>query len=276
MTSLTYVPTASTQADARAGARRERLVLTESLLARFAGSRSVTERRRLQHELVLLNLPLADGVARRYAGRGIEWDDLVQVGRVGLLKAVVGYQAGKGAGFPAYDTPTIVGEIKRHFRDHAWMVRPPRRLQELHAELSSIEPNLRQQLNRAPSAGELAGALGVETRELTDALVARSGYSALSLDAPTFTDSGLSLGEGIPDANDGYAVVELVEWLRPALARLSERERRIIGLRFVDGLSQEQIGSQLGVSQMHISRLLAGILGRLRDDLGITEAAATA
>ena len=276
MMPLTRVPTPSTQVETRADARREHLVLTESLLGRLARSRSVTERRRLQHEVVLLNLPLADGVARRYAGRGIEWDDLVQVGRVGLLKAVVGYQAGKGAGFPAYATPTIAGEIKRYFRDHAWMVRPPRRLQELHAEVSCIEPNLRQQLHRAPSAGELAGALGVETEELTDALVARSGYSALSLDAPTYTDSGLSLGEGLPDDNDGYAAVELAEWLRPALARLSERERRIIALRFVDGLSQEQIGRHLGVSQMHISRLLAGILGRLRDDLGITDAQATA
>ena len=276
MMSLTRVPTSSTQVETRADDRRERLVLTESLLARFAGSRSVAERRRLQHEVVLLNLPLADGVARRYAGRGIEWDDLVQVGRVGLLKAVVGYQAGKGAGFPAYATPTIAGEIKRYFRDHAWMVRPPRRLQELHAEVSCIEPNLRQQLHRAPSAGELAGALGVETEELTDALVARSGYSALSLDAPTYTDSALSLGEGLPDDNDGYAAVELAEWLRPALARLSERERQVIALRFVDGLSQEQIGRRLGVSQMHISRLLAGILGRLRDDLGITDAQATA
>jgi len=276
MTSLTSAPTPSVQVDARADVRRERLVLTESLLGRLARSRGVTERRRLQHEVVLLNLPLADGVARRYAGRGIEWDDLVQVGRVGLLKAVVGYQAGKGAGFPAYAIPTIAGEIKRYFRDHAWMVRPPRRLQELHAELSCVEPNLRQQLNRAPSAGELAGALGVGTEELTDALVARSGYSAASLDAPAYTDSGMSLGEALPDDNDGYAAVERVEWLRPALARLSERERRVIALRFVDGLTQEQIGRQLGVSQMQVSRLLAGILGRLRDDLGITDAQATA
>ena len=276
MTSLTSVPTPSTQADTRVDARRERLVLTESLLARLARSRSVLERHRLQHEVVLLNLDLADSITGRYAGRGIEWDDLVQVGRVGLLKAVAGYKAGKGAGFTAYATPTIAGEIKRYFRDHAWMVRPPRRLQELHAELSSIEPNLRQQLNRAPSAGELAGALGVEPEELSDALVARSGYSALSLDAPTRTDSDLSLGDALADDNDVYAAVERVEWLRPALARLSDRERQIIALRFVDGLTQEQIGSHLGVSQMQISRLLAGILHRLRDDLGITDAQATA
>ena len=276
MTPLTSVPTPSTQVDTRSDARRERLVQTESLLARLARSRSDLERRRLQHEVVLLNLALADNIARRYAGRGIEWDDLVQVGRVGLLKAVVGYEAGKGAGFPAYATPTIAGEIKRYFRDHSWMVRPPRRLQELHAELSSIEPNLRQQLHRAPSAGELAGALGVEPEELSNAMVARSGYSALSLDAPTRADSGLSLGDALPDDNDAYEAVERVEWLRPALARLSDGERRIIALRFVDGLSQEQIGSRLGVSQMHVSRLLARLLGRLRDDLGISDAGATA
>ncbi len=276
MTSLISAPTPSAPVDTRADALREHLMLTESLLGRLARSRGLNERARLQDEVVLLNLPLVDGVARRYAGRGIEWDDLVQVGRVGLLKAVVGYQAGKGAGFPAYATPTIAGEIKRYFRDHAWMVRPPRRLQELNAELSCVERNLRQQLHRAPSADELAGALGVETEELTDAMVARRAYIATSLDAPTRTDSGLSLGDALPDDSDGYAAVERVEWLRPALARLSERERRVIALRFVDGLTQEQIGSQLGVSQMQVSRLLAGILGRLRDDLGITDAQATA
>ena len=250
--------------------------LTESLFTHLARCRSVRERVTLQQEVVVLNLGLADSIAARYAGRGIDWDDLVQVGRVGLLKAVVGYDATRGAGFPAYATPTIAGEIKRYFRDYGWMVRPPRRLQELHTELSAVEPDLQHLLNRSPSAGELADALGIEPGELSDALVARSGYTALSLDAPTRTDSGLSLGDGLPDDNDPYAAVERVEWLRPALAGLSERERRIIRLRFVDGLTQEQIGRHLGVSQMQVSRLLAGILRRLRDDLGISDDAAIA
>lgn len=254
----------------------DRHTLTESLLAQLAGSRSVHERRRLQQEVVLLNLGLADSIAARYSGRGIDWDDLVQVGRVGLLKAVVGFHASKGAGFPAYATPTIAGEIKRYFRDFGWMVRPPRRLQELHTELSAVEPDLQHLLHRSPSAGELADALGIEPGELSDALVARSGYTALSLDAPTRADSGLSLGDGLPDDSDPYAEVERAEWLRPALAGLSERERRIILLRFVDGQTQEQIGRQLGVSQMQVSRLLAGILRRLRDDLGIVDDAAIA
>ncbi|MEO6143938.1 MAG: sigma-70 family RNA polymerase sigma factor [Dermatophilaceae bacterium] len=254
----------------------DRHTLTESLLAQLAESRSVHERRRLQQEVVLLNLGLADSIAVRYAGRGIDWDDLVQVGRVGLLKAVVGFHASKGAGFPAHATPTIAGEIKRYFRDFGWMVRPPRRLQELHTELSAVEPDLQHLLHRSPSAGELADALGIEPRELSDALVARSGYTALSLDAPTRADSGLSLGDGLPDDSDPYADVERAEWLRPALAGLSERERRIIRLRFVDGQTQEQIGHQLGVSQMQVSRLLTGILRRLRDHLGIVDDAAIA
>ena len=132
------------------------------------------------------------------------------------------------------------------------MVRPPRRLQELHAELSSREPELHQRLHRAPSAGELAGALGVEPDELSDALVARSGYTALSLDAPTHADSGLSLGDGLPDESDPYEAVERAEWLRPALARLTDRERRVIELRFVDGLTQEQIGRHLGMLKLRL------------------------
>lgn len=255
---------------------RERQSLTESILAQLAGCPTARERLRLQQEAVLLNLALADSIAFRYAGRGIERDDLVQVGRVGLLKAVVGYHANKGMGFAAYATPTITGEIKRYFRDYGWMVRPPRRLQELHAEVSAVETDLQHRLHRAPSAGELADALGIEPGELSDALVARSGYTALSLDAPTRADSGLSLGDSLPEDIDPYAAVERAEWLRPALAGLTDRERRIIGLRFVDGLTQEQIGRHLGVSQMQVSRLLGRILRRMRDELGITDVAAIA
>ena len=272
MTPLASVPTPTTQVGPRTeSGHRDRLELTESLLARIARSRSVRERRRLKDEVVLLNLGLADSIAARYVGRGIEWDDLVQVGRVGLLKAVDGYRVDKGASFPAYASPTVAGEIKRYFRDCGWMVRPPRRLQELRNQLRSVEPDLQQQLHRAPSAGELAGALGIEPDELSDALAARSGYTAVSLDAPTRADSGMSLGDGLPEDGDPYEVVERAEWLRPALAKLTDRDRRVVELRFVDGLTQEQIGRHLGVSQMQVCRLLAGILDRLRDDLGISE-----
>jgi len=277
MTSLSYAPTPSASVAVQPdGSRHERQALTESILDRLAGCRSDAERRELQQEVVLLNLSLADGIAARYAGRGVDWDDLVQVGRLGLLKAVVGYRAGEGAGFAAFANPTIAGEIKRYFRDHCWMIRPPRRVQELRGHRRLVEPDLQQRLQRAPSALELAHELGVETRELSDAMVAAGGYSPLSLDMPTHADSGQSLGDVLPDDGDPYTAVEAAEWLRPALARLTDRERQIVRMRFVDGASQEQIGRSLGVSQMQISRLLPAILDRLRDDMGITSTAAIA
>lgn len=256
--------------------RREQQELTENLLASRARSPHPLERQRLQQEVLLLNLRLADSIAAGYAGRGIERDDLLQVARLGLLKAIVGYRVGQGAGFTAYARPTIAGEIKRYFRDHGWMVRPPRRLQEIHTQLRLVGPDLEQELHRAPSGPEVAHALGVEPAELSEALMATGAYSALSLDAPTHPGSGLTLGEALPDDTDVFQVVERAEWLRPALAGLTSRERRIIQLRFADGHSQEQIGRHLGVSQMQVSRLLVGILGRLRDDLGISRDAATA
>lgn len=277
MTSLASLPTPPTLVDPPAEtSRQDRQALTESVLARLACCHNVDERHGLQQEAVLLNLGLADGIAARYAGRGVDWDDLIQVGRLGLLKAVVGYRAGKGAGFVAYASPTISGEIKRYFRDQSWMIRPPRRLQELHGELRQVEPDLQHRLHRKPSAVELALELGVESSELSDALVAAGGYTPLSLDVPTHVDSSLSLGDVLPDEGDPFLVVERAEWLRPALARLTDRQRAIVQLRFVDGLSQEQISAQLGVSQMQVSRLLGSILRRMRNHLGVNDEAATA
>lgn len=277
MTSLRYVPARSASVDTAAPASRvEQQALTESILVRFAGCHDVRERCGLRQQAVLLNLFLADGIAARYVGRGVDWDDLVQVARLGLLKAVMGYRAGKGAGFAAYATPTIAGEIKRYFRDYCWMIRPPRRLQELHSELRLVEPDLLQRLHRTPSAVELALELGVKAEELSDALVAAAGYTPLSLDMPTHVDPSRSLGDGLHAEGDPYTLVERAEYLRPALASLSVRERQIIRMRFVDCLTQGQIGRELGVSQMQVSRLLTAILGRLRDDLGTTLSAATA
>ena len=246
------------------------------MLASRANCLDPDECRRLLQEVLLLNLRLADGIAARYAGRGIERDDLVQVARLGLFKAIAGYRPGEGAGFTAYARPTITGEIKRHFRDHGWMVRPPRRVQEIHAQLRLVEPDLEQQLHRAPSGREVAHALGVDQGELSEALTATGAYTALSLDAPTPSGSGLSLGDALPDDTDHFQAVEQTAWLRPALARLTGREQRIIQMRFADGQSQAEIGRRLGVSQMQVSRLLVGILARLRDDLGITSTAAIA
>jgi RNA polymerase sigma-B factor len=282
MTSLTCIPTAAAVADTAAvdtpavPARHKRPAVTESIFVRLACCRDDRERRALKEQVVLLNLFLADRIAARYAGRGVDWDDLVQVARLGLIKAVVGYRPGKGAGFAAYASPTIAGEIKRHFRDHGWMIRPPRRLQELQGRLRSVEPDLAQRLPRTPSVGARARALDVEAAELSDAQVAAQGYALDSLDEPAHFGSSVSRGDGVLDQENPYCDVERAEWLRPALAQLTDRERRIIRMRFVDGLTQEQVGAQLGVSQMQACRLLKAILGRLRDHLGIETEAATA
>jgi len=282
MTSLAYIPTPAAAVDTPAvdkpavPTRHERPALTESLFVRLAGCHMPSERRALQQQAVLLNLFLADGIAARYAGRGVEWDDLVQVARLGLIKAVAGYQAGRGAGFPAYASPTIAGEIKRHFRDHGWMIRPPRRLQELNGQLRLVEPELQHRLHRKPSADELASELDVEAGEVSDAQLSAQGYTPDSLDEPAHFGSSRSVGDGILDQSDPYSDVERADWLRLALARLTDREKRIVRLRFVDGLTQEQVGGQLGVSQMQASRLLGAILGRLRDHLEIDNEAATA
>ena len=276
MASLAYLPkpTPSVETSAEVS-RRERETLTATIFVRLTDC-SASERQRLQHQVMLLNLGLADGIAARYTGRGVERDDLIQVARLGLLKSVVGYRADKGTVFAAYASPTIAGEIKRYFRDYVWMVRPPRRLQELHSELRLVEPELRQRLQAAPSAADLASALGVEPKELSEALFAAGGYCTVSLDLPAYAGSGQSLGDALFDDNDDYTMVERTQWLRPALARLTRRQRQIVELRFVEDLSQGQIGRRLGFSQMHVSRLLAGILAQLRDDLKITNFTATA
>jgi len=277
MTSLTSLTTPPAPTDTPSGTSpQQRQALTESILVRLATCHDTSQCRALQEQAVLLNIRLADSIATRYAGRGVDRDDLVQVARLGLLKAVVGYRAGKGGGFVAYASPTITGEIKRYFRDHSWMVRPPRRLQQLHGELRSVEPELQHRLHRRPSAVELAMELGVERAELSEALLAAGGYRPLSLDAPTHVDSGLSLGDAQPDEGNVYMLVDQAQWLRPALNRLTSREREILRMRFVDALSQEQIAAQLGVSQMQVSRLLGAILRALHDTLDVDNDAATA
>lgn len=277
MTSLASLPTSLFSVDSPAErSRRERQALTESMLLDVSYCQDASERRGLQQEVMLLNLGLADSIAARYLGRGVDRDDLVQVARVGLLKAVLGYRTGTGSGFAAYASPTIAGEIKRYFRDYVWMVRPPRRLQELHCELRLVEPALREQLHGAPSAVDLARALCVEPAELAEALAAGRGYCAVSLDVPIDVHSGQCLGDVLPDNSDQYTAVERAEWLRPALARLTDRERRVVELRFVEDLSQQEMAHRLGVSQKHVSRLLAGVLAALRDNLEVPDASATA
>ncbi len=237
-------------------------------LLRQAADADVARRQELLDEVVLLNGRVAEGIAARYRARGIESDDLLQVAFLGLVKAARGYREGDGPGFLAYAVPTISGEIKRHFRDYGWIVRPPRRLQELRAAASSAAADLQQRHGRAATDAELAGTLEISLAELVEARAAERCFTAVSLDAARpGSPAGPVLGDQLVDEHDDYAPLETRETLRPALQHLSDRDRRVLDLRFFGGLTQEQIGHEIGVSQMQVSRLLTRILRSLRDEL---------
>jgi len=251
---------------AREAARLPSSPREQSTNALFAlAERCVTaaERQGYWDQVVLRNTGVAEAISARYRVRGIDPDDLRQVAYLGLVKAVRGYRVGHGPGFLAYAVPTISGEIKRHFRDNGWAVRPPRRVQELRSALVSTEARLVQQLGRVPRAAELAEALGVGIADLREAQSADSCFAALSLDAPCGLDRLHGWGELIPDDDDAYAVVDVLATLRPALALLNHRDREILVLRFARGCTQDEIGRALGIGQMQVSRLLAAILVRL-------------
>lgn len=236
----------------------------EELLTRMRRCTDRRERKELEEAAVLASLRLAESVARRYLGRGLEYEDLLQVARLALVKAVRRYRPGAGASFAAFAVPTIAGEVKRHFRDCGWTVRPPRRLQEFKARLAAQEERLLHELHREPSLADLAGALCVSREAVTEAQLSAAAYSALSLDCPT---TGRDRPEIVDGAPDEFAALEMREALRAALANLSPRDRQLVRLRFVDELTQAEVGRVLGVSQMQVSRLLAGVLRQLRAQL---------
>jgi RNA polymerase sigma-B factor len=216
-------------------------------------------------EMVLRAVPLADAIARRYRGRGIDADDLVQVARLAAVKAVRRYRPGVGPGFTAYAVPTIYGEIKRFFRDQGWTLRPPRRLQELRVRIQAEEEVLRHTLMREPTDVELAEAMGCPVEELQEARACSAGYNAVSLDMTTPT--GKTLAEqvvGAPCPSDDIVVRDA---LRRSVAKLDERQRLVVSLRFAEELTQSQIAERIGVSQMQVSRMLSRIMELLRRQL---------
>lgn len=238
----------------------------EALLVQALSSDDSAVAKALREQAVLLTLDVPDQVARRYQGRGIDHDDLVQVGRLALVKAVRGYRTGFGSGFIAYALPTISGEVKRHFRDCGWAVRPPRRLQEVRALLGAEEDQLTQSLRRSPTTDEMADALGLDRAEASLARQCGSAYRAVSLDLPE--DGGLPRVEVAADESADIERMLRRRSVRSALAELTQREQLIVRLRFAEDLTQSDIGKVLGVSQMQVSRLLTSILGRLRLGLG--------
>jgi RNA polymerase sigma-B factor len=216
-----------------------------------------------EHVLVEL-MPLVRALASRYAGRGEPLEDLVQVGALGLIKAVDRFDVDRGVEFSSYAVPTIVGEMRRHFRDKAWAMHVPRRLKELSVRLSRVLDELTTELGRSPTVSELAETTGVEEEDVIDALDAAHAYSTRSLEAP-FDDVGEdNLSDKLGVEDHGYREVEEGSLVTAGLDALDERERRIVELRFFDEMTQSQIAAELGISQMHVSRLLRRALGTMR------------
>jgi RNA polymerase sigma-B factor len=230
---------------------------------------SPVDRSRARGELVELHLPLVEHCARRFANRGEPFEDLVQVGTVGLIKAVDRFDTGRGVEFSTYATPTILGEIKRHFRDKGWAIRVPRRLQELRMSIASATSELSQHLGRSPTPREVAERLGVGIEEVLEGIASANAYSTLSLDAGEGSEDGLgSLLETMGVADDALEHVDIRESIRPLIARLPPRERQILLLRFFGQMTQSQIAEEVGISQMHVSRLLTRTLAELRESIG--------
>ncbi|MEF9884212.1 RNA polymerase sigma factor SigF [Streptomyces sp. P9-A4] len=227
------------------------------------------ERTYVRDTLIELNLPLVRYAAARFRSRNEPMEDIVQVGTIGLIKAIDRFDCERGVEFPTFAMPTVVGEIKRFFRDTSWSVRVPRRLQELRLALTKASDELAQKLDRSPTVPELAAVLGVSEEDVVDGLAVGNAYTASSLDSPSTEDDG---GEGSLADRLGYEDtalegVEYRESLKPLLAKLPPRERQIIMLRFFANMTQSQIGEEVGISQMHVSRLLTRTLAQLREGL---------
>uniref|UniRef100_UPI0030F47FF2 SigB/SigF/SigG family RNA polymerase sigma factor n=1 Tax=Streptomyces sp. GSL17-111 TaxID=3121596 RepID=UPI0030F47FF2 len=224
-----------------------------------------------RNTLIEINLSLVRYAARRFRNRAAETEDMIQVGTIGLIKAIDRFDPAREVEFTTFAVPYIMGEIKRFFRDTSWSVRVPRRLQELRIDLAKAGDQLSQRLGRAPTTAELARHLDLSEEEVIEGVVASNGYTAGSLDAggdeTGEAGGGPSVAERIGEIDPALEGVENFESLRPLMAELDDRERRILQMRFGDEMTQAQIGAELGLSQMHISRLLSRTLGKLRKGL---------
>lgn len=230
------------------------------------------ERERLLERATVSQLGLARSMALRYRDRGEPLEDLVQVANLALVMAVRRYEPEQGVPFAAFAVPTITGELRRHFRDRGWNVRPPRRLQELRARMQNATADLSQELGHPPTSDELADRLGVDADEVREAEKAAEGYHSLSLDAPTAMGDGSQLADWLGEDDDHYDHTVDALAVRPLLARLDERMRHILCLRYFRGCTQQQIADEIGVTQMQVSRLISQALTRLRQDAVDTDA----
>ena len=219
--------------------------------------------------LVHLHLPLVEHCARRFRNRGEPFDDLLQVGTIGLLKSIDRFDLGRGVEFSTYATPTIIGEIKRYFRDKGWAIRVPRRLQEMRMMIGTVTSELSQSLGRSPTPREIAERIGVTVEDVMEGLESSNAYSTLSLDAggDGSDEGGPSMLDAIGEDDAALEHVEIRESIKPLIEQLPAREKQILLLRFFRGMTQSQIAAEIGVSQMHVSRLLNRTLEQLRESL---------
>ncbi|WP_258054623.1 RNA polymerase sigma factor SigF [Streptomyces sp. Ru71] len=225
----------------------------------------------LRNRLVRMHLPLVEHLARRFRNRGEPLDDLTQVATIGLIKSVDRFDPDRGVEFSTYATPTVVGEIKRHFRDKGWAVRVPRRLQELRLSLTTATAELSQLHGRSPTVHELAEKLSISEEEVLEGLESANAYSTLSLDVPDTDDESPAVADTLGAEDEALEGVEYRESLKPLLEDLPPREKRILLLRFFGNMTQSQIAQEVGISQMHVSRLLARTLAQLREKLLVEE-----
>ncbi|MDX2560798.1 SigB/SigF/SigG family RNA polymerase sigma factor [Streptomyces sp. TX20-6-3] len=227
----------------------------------------------VRNTLVELNLSLVKYAATRFRRCHESWEDIVQVGTVGLIKAINRFDPERGNEFMSFALPTVLGEIRRHLRDTSWSVHVPRRLQELRLNLAKASDALEQELGRPPTDAELGAHLQITAAELREGRLASNGFTSRSLDVPVDDEDGGPglLARSLGSDDDAFEKIENLEALKPLIADLSARDRTILALRFGDELTQAEIGRRLGLSQMHVSRLLSGILGELRTALTAEE-----
>ena len=235
----------------------------------YQEAQSDSERLAQREKLVEQYIGLVEFLARRFRNRGEPLEDLIQVGTIGLLKAIDRFDLEREVEFSTYATPTVVGELKRHFRDKGWAVRVPRRLQELHLELTKTVNTLGQELGRSPTVAEIAKAAGTTEESVLEGLEIAQAYNFTSLDAPIDSEDGGSttFADQLGAEDEQLENLEYRASLAPEMEKLPERERRILYLRFFKGMTQSEIATRLGISQMHVSRLLNRTLIRLRDAL---------
>lgn len=252
---------------------RTRSARTKELFERRSATEDPHERHQLLEEIVTLNLSVADSLAQRYSARGLAIEDLVQEARLALVRVVESFRPEYGHDFLSYAVPSILGALRKQFRDSGWTVRPPRRIQEAQQAINQGRSDLLQQLGREPRVSEIAAALDLDEETVIEALSADGCYTPASLDRPVGGDAdsepgGRTLGSVLGGYDPDFDSCEARVVLRPLISRLSARDRKVLELRFIDGLTQREVGERIGVTQMQVSRILSRIFATLRDEVG--------